>query len=66
MGQCSDKGERLGYEGSGFEARFDPRSRFSFFFIETLSITGQKFSKCRKNGRDNCGGDIGRFHSRGQ
>ena len=41
MWQCSDKGERLGYEGSGFEAWFDPRSRFSFFFIETLSITGQ-------------------------
>ena len=24
--------------------------RFSFFLIETLSITGQKFSKCLKNG----------------
>ena len=28
-----------------FEAWFDPRGRISFCFIETLSITGQKFSK---------------------
>ena len=26
--------------------------RFSFFLIETLSITGQKFSRCLKNGSD--------------
>ena len=28
-----------------FEAWFDPSSRFSLFFIERLSITGQKFPK---------------------
>jgi len=45
---CSGKGERLGYERS----RFDPGLQSSFFFIETLSITDQKFSKCLKNGSD--------------
>ena len=45
--------ERLGYEGSQwFVARFDPRLRISSFFIETLSITGQQFFNCRKNGSD--------------
>ena len=33
-------------------AWFGPRLRFSFFFIETLSITGQKNFKCRKNSSD--------------
>ena len=28
---------------------FDPGLRSSFFLIETLSITGQKFSKCLNN-----------------
>ena len=59
---CSGKGEKLGYEGSGFESWFDPTLRFSFFFIETLSVTGQKFLKCLKivatvYERDNCGGE---------
>ena len=31
---------------------FDPGLRFSFFLIEALSITGQTFSKCLKNGSD--------------
>ena len=31
---------------------FDLGLRFSVFLIETLSITGQKFSKCRKSGSD--------------
>ena len=31
---------------------FDPGLRFSFFLIEILSITVQKFSKCLKNGSD--------------
>ena len=35
---CSGKGERLGYDRSGF----DPGLRSSFFLIETLSITGPK------------------------
>ena len=39
-------------KGMGSSSRFDPGLRFSFFFIETLSITGQKFSKCLKNGSD--------------
>ena len=30
----------------------DPGLRFSFFLIETLKITGPKFSKCLKNGSD--------------
>ena len=30
----------------------DPGLRFSFFLIETLTITGPKFSKCPKNGSD--------------
>ena len=30
----------------------DPGLRFSFFLIDALSITGQKFSKCLKNGSD--------------
>ena len=41
MVQCSGKAERSGYERSGFY----PGLRFSFFLIETLSITGEKFSK---------------------
>ena len=43
-------------KGPGSRSRFDPGLRFSFFvfffLIETLSITGQKFSKCLKNGSD--------------
>ena len=46
---CSGKGEKLGYEGSWFVSRFEPTLRFSFFFIETLSVTGYE--------RDNCGGE---------
>ena len=35
----------------GSRSGFDPAAlRFSFFFEETLSITGQKFSTCHKNG----------------
>ena len=45
---CRGKGERLGYERPGF----DPGLQSSFFLIETLSITDQKFSKCLKNGSD--------------
>ena len=41
---------RLVYIRSGFEAWFDLKYRSSFFLLETLSITSQKFSKCRKNG----------------
>ena len=48
MWQCSGKGERLGQGRSGF----DPGLRSSFFLIETLSITGEKFSKCLKNGSE--------------
>ena len=48
MRWCSGKGERLGYERSGF----DPGLRSSFFLIETLSITGQKVSKCFRNDSD--------------
>ena len=48
MWWCSAKGEWLGDERSGF----DPWLRSSFVFIETLSTTGQKFSKCLKNGSD--------------
>ena len=44
MWWCSAKGECLGDERSGL----DP----CFFFIETISIAGQKFSKCLKNGSD--------------
>ena len=39
-------------KGPGSKPWFYPGLRFSFFFIETLSITGQKFSKCHKNGSD--------------
>ena len=41
--KCSGKGDRLGYEMSGF----DPGLRSSLFLTEKLSITGQK---CLKNG----------------
>ena len=44
---CSGKGERLEYERSGFEVQVRA--------IETISITGQKFSKCLKNGSDRFG-----------
>ena len=36
----------------GWRSGFDPALRFSFFLKETLSITGQKCSKCLKNGSD--------------
>ena len=36
--KCSGKGDRLGYEMSGF----DPGLRSSLFLTEKLSITGQK------------------------
>ena len=42
---CSGKEERLRYDGLGFEAWFDLRLRFSFFFIETVSITGKKWQR---------------------
>ena len=45
-GSLGRKGERLGYERSWF----DPGLQSSFFLIEPFSITGQKFSKCFKNG----------------
>ena len=49
---CSGKGERLGYERSGFD---DSGLRaISFSVAKVLSITvqnGQKFSQCLKNGR---------------
>ena len=41
-----------GTKGSGSRSRFDVGMRFSFFLIETVSITGQKFSECLKNGSD--------------
>ena len=47
-GRCGNTGERQGYERSWS----NPGLRFSFFLKETLSITGQKFSKCLKNGSD--------------
>ena len=37
---------------TGSRSRLDPMLPFCFFFIETLSITGQKFSICIKNGSD--------------
>ena len=37
-----------GTKGSGSRSRFDLGMRFSFFLIETVSITGQKFSECLK------------------
>ena len=52
MLQCSDKGERLEFEGSGSGPGLTLVCDFLSFFTETLSITGQKFSKCRKNGSD--------------
>ena len=36
----------------GSRSGFDPGLRFSFFLLETLSITGQKVFKCRKNSSD--------------
>ena len=61
--KCSCKGERLGYERSGFEAWFDPGLPFSFFFIGKLSITGQKCLSVVKMvatvyERDNCDVDF--------
>ena len=44
--QCSGKGERLGYERSGF----DLESRYFLFLIATLSITSQ--CQCLKNRSD--------------
>ena len=51
--------ERLGYERCGFEVRVRPWVAILFILIETLSITGQKFSKCLKMAatvyqRDSC------------
>ena len=43
---CSGKGERLGYERSGFDLEL----RYSLFLIATLSITSQ--CQCLKNGSD--------------
>ena len=47
-------GERLGYERSGFEVQVRPCVAifFLFYWIEMISITGQKFCKCLKNGSD--------------
>ena len=39
-------------KGLGSRFRFDPGLRFSFVLTEKLSITGQKFSRCLKNGSD--------------
>ena len=36
----------------GSKSRFDPGLQFSFFLMATLSIIGQKFSKCLKIGSD--------------
>ena len=48
-GRCgSGKEERLGQERSGI----DPWLRFSFFLMETISITGQNVFRCLQNGRD--------------
>ena len=44
--ECGGKRERLGYEGPGSTLGCD------FFLIETLSITGQKFSKFLKDGSE--------------
>ena len=67
-GRCGSvvvlKRERLrdqDMKGPGSRSRFDPGLRFFFFLIETLSITGQKFSKCLKMAatvyeRDSCVG----------
>ena len=46
-------------KGAGSRSGFDPGLRFCLFLIETLSITGQKFSKCLKMAatvyqRDSC------------
>ena len=40
------------YGKSGSRSGFDPWLRSFFLLIETLSITGQKFSNCLKNGGD--------------
>ena len=45
MLQCSDKGERLGYEGSGSGPGLTLVCDFLSFFTETLSITGQKWQR---------------------
>ena len=39
-------------EGPGSRSGFHPGLPFSFFLIETLSITSKKFPKCVKNGID--------------
>ena len=39
-------------KGPGSGPWFDCGLPFYFVFIETLSITGQNFFKCRKNGSD--------------
>ena len=39
-------------KGSGSRSGFGPSLLFSFFSIETLSITDQKFSESFKNGSD--------------
>jgi len=48
----SGKGERVGYEGSGFELQVRPWVAIFFLFHSNTFITGQKFSKCLKNGSD--------------
>ena len=39
----------VGEIGLSSRSRFDRGLRYSFFLIETLSITGQHFFKCLKN-----------------
>ena len=56
-GHCSSRGTVVrerdeDSKGLGSRSRFDNGMRFSFFLIETLPITGKKFSKCLKNGSD--------------
>ena len=50
--QCSGKGEIVAYERFEFEVQVRPWVAICFLLIEKLSITGQKFSKCLKNGSD--------------
>ena len=53
-------------KGPGSRSRFDPGLQFSFFLIETLPITGQKSSKCLKNGSDRLRkGQLHRRHTAG-
>ena len=55
LGRCGNVVVRerdLDTKSPGSRSRFDPWLRFSFFLIETLQLTGQRFPKCLKNGSD--------------